>query len=325
MANYGETVLAYEEYGYILSSTIENPIRITPEESIYFKASTNLFNKNDIYLDTTIDLNGLKIEDSNWVTTKNIRVKGSRVAFSTINSVKWAVFDKDDKLLARSGKNANETTTLNLGNIPNADHFVISIVKSAIDNFMMNYGDGVLPFEEFAYTLVTTNQYPIKISSDIVPKTLSGGTNTNVSSDNVVNLKDLANTQQIAKDNSVSLNGGESLEVLNTTNKTQLDYVEFSSSSPDLELEITYIDKDDQKVVSNITKPDDNSKLPLTIENAVNYGYANTDFLAFDASRKFYKVAIKDINLSNGGTIKIKNNGTSTINGNTKFVGRYYV
>lgn len=325
MANYGETVLPYEEYGYILSSTIENPIRITPEESIYFKSSTNLFNKNNIYLDTTIDLNGLKIEDSNWVTTKNIRVKGSRVAFSTINSVKWAVFDKDDKLLARSGKNANETTTLNLGNIPGADYFVVSIVKSTINEFMMNYGDGVLPYEDFAYTLVSTNQYPIKVSSDIVPKTLSGGTNTNNSSDHVVNLKDLANTQQLVKDNSVSLNGGESLEVLSTTNKTQLDYIEFSSSAVDLELEITYTDKDGQKIVSNVTKPDDNSKLPLTIENVVSYGYPNTDFLVYDVSRKLFKIAIKDLNFSNGVAIKLKNNGTSSINGTTKLVGRYYV
>lgn len=187
----------------------------------------------------------------------------------------------------------------------------------------MNYGDGVLPYEDFAYTLVSTNQYPIKISSDIVPKTANTGTHPTTPT--TINVTNLANTQQLVKDNSASLNAGESLEVLNTTNKTQLDYIEFTSSAVDLELEITYTDKDGQKTVSNITKPDDNSKLPLTIENVVSYGYPNTDFLVYDVSRKLFKIAIKDLNFSNGVTIKLKNNGTSSINGSAKLVGRYYV
>ncbi|PTK50684.1 hypothetical protein BUZ43_01830 [Staphylococcus haemolyticus] len=331
MVNYGGDLLPFEQFYKELKpefipnidfDSLKN-VYIGPDKLTNYIKSKNLFNKNDIYLDTTIDLNGLKIEDSNWVTTKNIRVKGSRVAFSTINSVKWAVFDKDDKLLARSGKNANETTTLNLGNIPGADYFVVSIVKSTINEFMMNYGDGVLPYEDFAYTLVSTNQYPIKISSDIVPKIANTGTHPTTPT--TINVTNLANTQQLVKDNSASLNAGESLEVLNTTNKTQLDYIEFTSSAVDLELEITYTDKDGQKSVSNITKPDDNSKLPLTIENVVSYGYPNTDFLVYDVSRKLFKIAIKSLNFSNGVTIKIKNNGTSSINGAAKLVGRYYV
>lgn len=319
MINKGDVLLPHEEYQD--DKVLNSDIKIGLDNLLNYKKSKNIFNKNTVTFNKTLDNNGAMTDDADWLVSNKIKAENNPVSFSTENSVKWAVFDKNDVLLARSGKNANETTTLNLDSIANADYFIISIVKTAKDNFMMNYGSEVVPYEDFKYVLTSTSDHPIEISSSIVPK--SNQNSTNSSANNT--LVDLKNTQQIIKDNSTSLSAGESLELLNLPNKSQLDYIEFSSSTTDLELEITYVDKDGQKLVSNVTKPDDNSKLPLTIENVVSYGYANTDFLVYDPSRKFYKIAIKNLNFSNGGTIKIKNNGTSSINNTTKLVGRYYV
>ncbi|MCE5035275.1 BppU family phage baseplate upper protein [Staphylococcus haemolyticus] len=333
MVNYGSQLLPFERFRKELKpefipnidfDSLKN-VYIGPDKLTNYIKSKNLFNKNNVMIGKTINSKGTLIDDSNYVVSSKIKVEGDKVAFSTPYSAKCIIYDKNDKMLGIFSKLSNQTTVLDLTKYPNAEYFVIIASRFVKDDFMANYGETVLPYEDFAYTLVTTDQYPIKISSDIIPKTLSGGTNTNNSSENVVNLNDLSNTQQLVKDNSASLNAGESLEVLNTTNKTQLDYIEFTSSAVDLELEITYTDKDGQKSVSNITKPDDNSKLPLTIENVVSYGYPNTDFLVYDVSRKLFKIAIKDLNFSNGVTIKLKNNGTSSINGSAKLVGRYYV
>lgn len=331
MVNYGGDLLPFEQFYKELKpefvpnidfDSLKN-VYIGPDKLTNYIKSKNLFNKNNVTIGKTIDSKGTVIDDSNYVISSKIKVEGDKVAFSTPYSAKCVIYDESDTMLGIFSKLSNQTTVLDLTKYPKAKYFVIIASRFIKDDFMANYGETVLPYEEFAYTLVTTDQYPIKISSDIIPKTLSGGTNN--SSDNVVNLNDLSNTQQLVKDNNASLNSGENLEILNTTNKTQLDYIEFSSSAIDLELEITYIDKDGQKIVSNVTKPDDNSKLPLTIENVVSYGYPNTDFLVYDVSRKLFKIAIKDLNFSNGVTIKLKNNGTSSINGATKLVGRYYV
>lgn len=317
MVNKGDVLLPYEEHEN--TKALDSEIKISLDSLLNYQKSKNLFNKNSVTLNKTLDNNGAIIDDTNWLISNKIKAESKTVSFSVENSVKWGVFDKDNNMLARSGKNSNETTTLNLGNIPNADYFIVSIVKSTKDSFMMNYGDSVLPYEDFKYILTSTSNHPIEISSDIIPKNIQNNANINST------VVDLTNTQQLVKDSNASINSGENLEIINTTNKTQLDYIEFSSSAVDLELEITYIDKDGQKIVSNITKPDDNSKLPLTIENVVSYGYPNTDFLVYDVSRKLFKIAIKDLNFSNGVTIKLKNNGTSSINGSAKLVGRYYV
>ncbi|MCE4964427.1 BppU family phage baseplate upper protein [Staphylococcus haemolyticus] len=331
MVNYGGDLLPFEQFYKELKpefipnidfDSLKN-VYIGPDKLTNYIKSKNLFNKNNVMIGKTIDSKGTLIDDSNYVVSSKIKVEGDKVAFSTPYSAKCVIYDENDTMLGIFSKLSNQTTVLDLTKYPKAKYFVIIASLFIKDDFMANYGETVLPYEEFAYTLVTTDQYPIKISSDIIPKTLSGGTNN--SSDNVVNLNDLSNTQQLVKDNNASLNSGENLEILNTTNKTQLDYIEFSSSAVDLELEITYTDKDGQKIVSNIIKPDDNSKLPLTIENVVSYGYPNTDFLVYDVSRKLFKIAIKDLNFSNGVEIKLKNNGTSSINGSAKLVGRYYV
>ena len=174
MINKGDALLPHEEYQD--DKVLNSDIKIGLDNLLNYKKSKNIFNKNTVTFNKTLDNNGAMTDDADWLVSNKIKAENKPVSFSTENSVKWAVFDKNDVLLARSGKNANETTTLNLDSIANADYFIISIVKTAKDNFMMNYGTLVLPYEDFGYTLVSSEKYPIKISSDIVPKT-AGGTN----------------------------------------------------------------------------------------------------------------------------------------------------
>ena len=326
MVNHGSTLLPFEKFykkikrealPLIDFNELQN-INITPEQESYFKQASNIFNKFNLQTGKTIDVQGKLIDNANWVTTHKIKVQGSEVAFSTENSVQWAVFDKTDKLLARSGKNPNTTVTLNLSVLPTADYFIVSVTKGVKDTFMMNYGDKVLPYEEYGFTMVSTPEIPIKISNDIVPENTGNGNNE--SSSNT-----LVGTEQIYIEKATSYTTGETSELYNSNYKSQIDYVELTSNNVKTELKISYIDSEGNTTESSIIKPDDNSKLPLTIENIVNYGYPNVEYLLYDPVRTQFKIAIKNLNFSNGAKILIKNNHTATVNVSLKIVGRYYV
>ena len=141
---------------------------------------------------------------------------------------------------------------------------------------MMNYGTLVLPYEDFGYTLVSSEKYPIKISSDIVPKT-AGGTN-NSPSNGQATVNNLVDSKQIYKEDITSYTNGSSNELYNTTNKSQIDYIEIGANDLNLELEIAYVDDNDNYQIASIVNPQDSSKMPLSIENIISYGYPNTDF-----------------------------------------------
>lgn len=326
MVNYGATLLPFEKFYKKLKrealplidfNELQN-VNVTPEQESYFKQSSNIFNKFNLQIGKSIDVQGKLIDDANWVTTHKIKIQGSEVAFSTENSVQWAVFDKTDRLLARSGKNPNTTITLNLSLLPTADYFIVSVTKGVKDTFMMNYGDKVLPYEEYGFTMVSTPEIPIKISNNIVPANTGNGNNE--SSSNT-----LVDTEQIYIEKSTSYTTGETSELYNSSYKSQVDYVELTSNNVKTELKINYIDSEGNTTEASMIKPDDNSKLPLTIENIVNYGYPNVEYLLYDPVRTQFKIAIKNLNFSNGAKILIKNNHTATVNASVKIVGRYYV
>ncbi|MDW4486469.1 hypothetical protein QI192_00605 [Staphylococcus saprophyticus] len=326
MVNHGSNLLPFEKFYKKLKretlpliefDELQN-VNITPEQESYFKQSSNIFNKFNLQIGKSIDVQGKLIDDANWVTTHKIKVQGSEVAFSTENSVQWAVFDKTDRLLARSGKNPNTTTTLNLSLLQTADYFIVSVAKSIKDTFMMNYGDKVLPYEEYGFTMVSTPEIPIKISNNIVPANTGNGNNES-------SINTLVDTEQIYIEKSTSYTTGETSELYNSNYKSQIDYVELTSNNVKTELKISYIDSEGNTTESSITKPDDNSKLPLTIENIVNYGYPNVEYLLYDPVKTQFKIAIKNLNFSNGAKILIKNNHTATVNASVKIVGRYYV
>lgn len=329
MLNHGSTLLPFENHyqkiqndflPVITMDDISN-VLITPAEEAHFKKSNNLFNKFNLQYDKGLDTQGNIVSETGWVTSPKIKVQGQKVAMTTENIVRWAVFDKDGRLLSRAGKTAGSTALLELDKLPLADYFVLSVVSSIKDTFMANYGTNVLPHEDYGFTLVSTNELPISISSDIVPQsTQTGGTST--AQTNVVNL---ANTQQLSKEYSASYATSSTTELYTTTAKTSLDYIELSANNVNAELVLTYKDDSGATITASVVKPDDNTKLPLTIENVVSYSYPNVEYLVYDPSRSQFKIAFKNLNLSNGFTISIKNNHSSAINATTRIVGRYYV
>lgn len=323
MINRGDSLLPLEKNTGNTSEFSPN-VKVTPENEVHFKKSNNIFNKNDVRVGKTLDSSGNIVEDADYVLTNPIKITGARVAMSTDNAVRWAVYDKDDKLLSRSGKIAGSDNVLELSRMTTADYFMLSVHKSVYEEFMANYGNKVLSYEEFGYKLVSTKQYPITISSDIVPKTTAGNTEatTQVINGNVI---DLQNTKQIYKDISTSYDASTSDEIYNTTSKAQIDYIELSTNNANTELELIYIDDESNEVTVTVTNPSDGEKLPLTLENIVSYGYPNTEFIIYDPKRKTFKIAIKDMRFSDGFKLVAKNNNETSINIGIKLVGRYYV
>ena len=240
---------------------------------------------------------------------------------TTDYQVRWAIYDENDRMLARAGKNVGATNLLELDKLPHADYFILSVTKNAKDKIMVNYGTTPLPYEDFGYTLTSTNEYPIKISEEIVPQPDLSNLNQTVLEGNLV---DLSNTQQLNQEKVSNYASGSTTEIFNTISKTQLDYIELSANNSKIGFELTYLDKDGNKVTDSVIKPDDNTKLPLTIENMVTYGHPNVEFLIYDPVRTQFKIAIKNLNFSNGFTLSVKNDHTTTINATVRLVGRYY-
>lgn len=312
MVNKGDVLLPYEEYEN--TKVLDSEIKISLDSLLNYQKSKNLFNKNTVILNSKLDINGNIVTDSNWVTSTKISVEPGVISFTYENTVMWAVFDSNNNLISRSQKNSNTETTLNIPD--NASYIVISVTKSAYDNLMANYGTEVLSYEDFGYTLVSTKGLPIKISEDIVPK---------ISSNDYENNSDLANSNQIYQENSTSYDSNSKLEIYKTDKQAKIDFIEVTSNSLDLNLEIIYIDSEGNEHISTVTQHDDSSELPTTLGNIIDYGFSNTDFLLYNPTKKQYKISIKNLNFSNGVIINAKNDSTNTINGTIKVVGRYYV
>ena len=327
MLNYGDTLKTFENYYEKIESDmlpritlndIEDVV-ITPENEVHFKKSNNLFNKYDLLFDKGLNNSGEVVDDKGWVTTRKMKINGDKVAMTTENRVRWAIYDKDDNLIAVSGKNTGSSVLIELDNFPNAEYFILTVHGSVKDNFMANYGTTVLPHEDFGYTLVSTNEIPIRISSDIVPE-ISNPVDTSTSG-YVVNL---TNTSQLSNNYSDTYLTNSENKLYETTAKISLDYIELTTNHVKTELILTYKDSDMNIITDRVINPTDNSELPMTIENIVSYGYPNVEYLIHDPTRSQFKVAIKQLNFSNGVTVSIKNNHSAPVNATTRLVGRYY-
>ena len=312
MLNYGDTLKTFENYYEKIESDmlpritlndIEDVV-ITPENEVHFKKSNNLFNKYDLLFDKGLNNSGEVVGDKGWVTTRKIKINGDKVAMTTENTVRWAIYDKDDNLIAVSGKNPGSSVLIELDNFPNAEYFILTVRESVKDNFMANYGTTVLPHEDFGYTLVSTNEIPIRISSDIVPE--------------------ISNTSQLSNNYSDTYLTNRENKLYETTAKISLDYIELTTNQVKTELILTYKDSDMNIITDRVINPTDNSELPMTIENIVSYGYPNVEYLIYDPTRSQFKIAIKQLNFSNGVTVSIKNNHSAPVNATTRLVGRYY-
>lgn len=320
MINKGDTLLPYEKNEGQSKPTIQQQHipKISPDNCTHFEKSHNLFNRKTVLRNKKIDVDGSVIDQDKWVVSDKILANGSLVSFTTDFSVKWSVFDKNDKLILTGSKNSGRTDTLNLPN--EASYFIVSVVETTLDRFMVNYGGESLPFEEFGYTLVSTNKAPITISSDIVPTQSGGG--TVVQSGTIVNLE---NSKQISNKVSEVYLSNEERNIYSTTKTSQLDYVEISTNSVDAEIILSYSDEGNNTVLANTSVPGELEELPLTLQNIVEYGYPNVEYLYYDPKKASYKIALKNLNFSNGFELSVKNSGSSTINITTKIVGRYYV
>lgn len=320
MINKGDTLLPYEKNKGQSKPTIQQQHipKISPDNCTHFEKSHNLFNRKTVLRNKKIDVDGSVIDQDKWVVSDKILANGSLVSFTTDFSVKWSVFDKNDKLILTGSKNSGRTDTLNLPN--GASYFIVSVGETTLDRFMVNYGGESLPFEEFGYTLVSTNKTPITISSDIVPTQSGGG--TVIQSGTIVNLE---NSKQISNEVSEVYLSNEERNIYSTTKTSQLDYVEISTNSIDAEIVLSYSDEENNTVLANTSVPGELEELPLTLQNIVEYGYPNVEYLYYDPKKASYKIALKNLNFSNGFELSIRNSGASTINITTKIVGRYYV
>lgn len=317
MVNKGETLLPLEKPEN--STKMNANIKVTPDSLIQYQKSNNIFNKNDIQFNKTLDINGNIVDDQNWVVTPKIAVEGKTVSFTQDMTVLWAVFDENDNLISRSQKNNGATTTLSL--CDSASYFILSVVKTTLDRFMANYGSTLLPYEDFGYTLVSTNETPIKISEDIVPKS-SGGVNVDAEDITIVELN---NSKQIATEYKNNLASNETTSVYTKDGKVQFDSIIFSSDDTNAEIIITYENDEGKQVNDKIIKPDDNTDLPLTIDNIATYGYPKAQFLLYNPKKNLFKLSLNGLNFSNNVQISVKNNHTSSINVSIQLVGRYYV
>lgn len=317
MVNKGETLLPLEKPEN--NTKMNANVKVTPDSLIQYQKSNNIFNKNDVQFDKTLDINGNIVDAQNWVVTPKIAVEGKTVSFTQDMTVLWAVFDKNDNLISRSQKNNGATTTLDLSD--NASYFVLSVVETTLDRFMANYGSTLLPYEDFGYTLVSTNEAPIRISEDIVPKG-SGGVNVDAEDITIVELN---NSKQIATEYKNNLPSNETASVYTKDGKVQFDSIIFSSDDTNAEIIITFTNDEGEQVNDKIIKPDDNTDLPLTIDNIATYGYPKAQFLLYNPKKNLYKLSLNGLNFSNNVQISVKNNHTSSINVSIQLVGRYYV
>lgn len=282
---------------------------ITPEKTSFIKTSNNLLDLSKVLKNTSVDLSANVIaEEGRWLTglipfdaSKNEKIN------ITDGSYRVGTYDENiDPIGRRAITNDNK---LVIENTSKTKYIRISGTKD-LSEVMINKGDTLLPYEEFGYTF----------SSNIVPTQSGGG--TVVQGGTIVHLE---NSKQISNEVSEVYLSKEKRNIYSTTKTSQLDYVEISTNSVDAEIVLSYSDEENNTVLANTSVPGELEELPLTLQNIVEYGYPDVEYLYYDPKKASYKIALKNLNFSNGFELSIRNSGASTINITTKIVGRYYV
>ena len=327
MLNDGESLLPYSKYEVHLSNeylpdiSFNNltEVKVHPSQTTYFKQGNNLYNKSDLEKDKTFDATGIVISETDRYLTDYIEIDGTKKLSTTEDTAfRYIIYDYHKKPLSgRLNKAAGASGLIDTTQYLGAKYIRLSPHLNVKDTIMLNEGDTVLPYEDFGFTLVSTAKTPIKIDESIVPVS-SGGGNGNGD-------YGLIGTEQIYKEESAALDANALLPIYDTTKKSQVDYIELSSNNVNTEILITYKDKDGTEIKSNIINPVDNSKLPLTIKNIVDYGYEGVNFITHNPTKTSYKISFNDLNFSNGFKVEVKNTHTSPVNASIRLVGRYYV
>lgn len=327
MLNDGELLLPYRKYEVHLSNdylpdiSFNNltEVKVHPSQTTYFKQGNNLYNKFDLEKDKTFDATGIMISETDRYLTDYIEIDGTKKLSTTEDTAfRYIIYDYHKKPLSgRLNKAVGASGLIDTTKYIGARYIRLSPHLNVKDTIMLNEGDTVLSYEDFGYTLISTDKVPIKIDESIMPIN-NGGNNSEVNSP-------LDGSEQIYKEESATLDANALLPIYDTTKKSQVDYIELSSNNVNTEILITYKDKDGTEIKSNIINPIDNSKLPLTIKNIIDYGYEGANFITHDPIKNQYKISLNNFNFSNGFKLEVKNTHTSPVNASIRLVGRYYV
>lgn len=134
---------------------------VTPKDTSFFESSNNLFNKNDVRLDTTVTLDGDIVENSNRVLSDFIPVLPnwdySKTPSHTANVAEFTRNKKYIKTLSL-GENSMSFKTS-----PHTYYLLVAPTKAIHETFMLNEGKVALPYEDYKFVLKSTKKNPIEI------------------------------------------------------------------------------------------------------------------------------------------------------------------
>lgn len=148
---------------------------VDPFSLLSFKKPNNILNKKDIVLDKSFShSDGTEITDTDRVASKDhIRVKPNQIYSRVFSSLIVALYDKDKKW----GQTLTLTTSVLSFTTPSWCHFIrVSITKASLETFMLNEGSSVLPYEDYKFTLQSTDEFPLALDSNVEG---TGGVNEN--------------------------------------------------------------------------------------------------------------------------------------------------
>lgn len=140
---------------------------ITPEKTTFFEVekSTNLLNLSTIKKNTSLDTNGVEVEDNiRWLSDfiPLDSTLGEQLNF-TQGTYRVALYNKDKKIIVRSGV-TNATSYK-----PNSSTFAKYVRISGTGDYskiMVNKGDSLLPFEDYYGTQTKLKQEFLPLQSD---------------------------------------------------------------------------------------------------------------------------------------------------------------
>lgn len=189
MVNDGKELKSLSSYGYFLDGNIKIDYTnvynktINPDDISSFKKTNNLFNKLTVTNNTKLGISGLET-DSNYVTSDKILVSSGNITITSSKTVYIAPYSITDRRLGLSTNQKKSPYTFNLSDTSNVNYFRISVHKDDLDSIMVNIGDKELPYEKFGYKITSTNEKPIMIDSDLLPKVESNNPPINENTEN---------------------------------------------------------------------------------------------------------------------------------------------
>lgn len=150
--NTGSTLLPLEAYSQEYRSEFI-PV-ISPEMTDFFDVSNNLFNKDAVLLNTSIEADGTIVSDASRWLSDYISCSSREVFSLTNGSYRVAYFDADKKFIVRGGVNSN---VLTVSIDPRIRFMRLSATLDA-NTVMLNKGSTLLAYESFG-DFVLKKQY----------------------------------------------------------------------------------------------------------------------------------------------------------------------